>query len=97
MATVKLWLATNLSFYALRRELSLRLATLGYIRIIVASIISLKIQNNHDYRCDGEESNLLRCPHTELPKCGVNKVAGVTCIKTVTKTPAGTEGKQIKM
>ena len=33
-------------------------------------------------RCTGEELSLLHCPHTSLRPCGVNKVAGVTCIKS---------------
>ena len=54
----------------------------GWLSSVVGSHRA-PLANNHGCRCDGDELHLLRCPQTQLPKCGVNEVAGVTCIKTV--------------
>jgi len=34
-----------------------------------------------DLSCNGDESHLLDCLHTSFRSCGVNEVAGVTCLK----------------
>ena len=55
----------------------------GWLSSVVGSHRAPLVLINHGCRCDGDELHLLRCPQTQLPKCGVNEVAGVTCIKTV--------------